>query len=188
MVLPTVYAESGCYEENQSAAINFSNCQKGASSNDAIAQYFLAQMYRKGEGVEKNYVKAERWYRKSAKQGNALSQFNLGWMFDMGAGVQKSTYETLKWYAKAAAQGDQHAPFNLGTMYYRGDGVGRDFVKTYYWFDIAMINGATKAKKWRDRIAKRMSDEQISEAKKLLEQWYAETEAAESTHAQPSSL
>ncbi len=178
MVFPAVHAESVCYEEKVAPTKNFSHCQQAAKKSDAMAQYFLGQMYRKGEGVDENMIEAERWYRLSAEQGNALAQYNLGWMFDMGVGVQKNVAETLKWYTKASAQGDRYAPFNIGTMYYRGEGVDKDFVKTYYWFDIAKSNGNIKAKKWRDRIAERMTPEQIAAAQKMLEQWRAKTGAS----------
>ena len=187
MVLPATHAESVCYDKNEVATKNFSSCQQAANNNDAMAQYFLGQMYRKGEGVDKSLFKAERWYRKSAEQGNVLAQYNLGWMFDIGAGVQQNTAETLKWYTKAAWQGDQYAPFNMGTMYYRGEGVIKDFVKTYYWFDIAMTNGNTKAKKWRDRIAERMTPKQLAEAQKLLHQWRANTGAPKNESAERST-
>jgi TPR repeat protein len=178
MVLPGAYAESVCYDKNKDVAINFGNCQQAAKKNNEMAQYFLGQMYRKGEGVDKSLIKAERWYRKSAEQGNALAQYNLGWMYDMGIGVQKNVAETLKWYGQAAGQGDRYAPFNIGTMYYRGEGVDKDFVKTYYWFDIAKSNGNIKAKKWRDRIAERMTPEQLAAAQKMLEQWRTKTAAS----------
>lgn len=178
MVLPEAHAESVCYDKNEVATKNFSNCQQAANNDDAMAQYFLGQMYRKGEGVDKNLIEAERWYRKSAEQGNALAQYNLGWMFDIGAGVRQNIAETFKWYTRAARQGDQYAPFNMGTMYYRGEGVNKDFINTYYWFDIAMTNGNIKAKKWRDRIAERMTPEQLAKAQKLLQQWSAETGAS----------
>lgn len=175
VVLPITQAKSDCYDKNERKSKNFNHCMQAANNNDAMAQYFLGQMYRKGEGVNKNLIEAERWYRQSAEQGNTLAQYNLGWMFDVGAGVQRDIAQTLKWYTEAAGQGDKYAPFNMGTMYYRGEGVEKDFVKTYFWFDIAMANGNIKAKKWRNRTAERMTSEQLAEAQKSLQQWRIKT-------------
>lgn len=186
IAMPASYAEPACYDKNQIAVKNFIACQLAANNDNAMAQYFLAQMYRKGEGVDKDLTQAEHWYRKAATQGNKLAQYNLGWMYDIGAGVRQSTAETLKWYGLAAAQGDQYAPFNIGTIYYRGEGVEKDFIKTYYWFDIAMTNGSIKAKKWRDRMAKRMSEAQIEEAKTRLQQWQTQLDALNTEGTEPS--
>lgn len=42
-----------------------------ANQGYAIYQYNLAQMYRKGQGVNQNYATAFQWYQKSANQGYA---------------------------------------------------------------------------------------------------------------------
>lgn len=40
-----------------------------AEQGDAVAQYNLGKMYRKGHGVSKDGKKAAKWYRKAAEQG-----------------------------------------------------------------------------------------------------------------------
>ena len=39
-----------------------------AEHGNAKAQYHLALMYQRGEGVKKDYQKALKWYRKAAKK------------------------------------------------------------------------------------------------------------------------
>ena len=34
-----------------------------------------------GQGVQKDYKEAVKWYRKAAEQGYAKAQFNLGFMY-----------------------------------------------------------------------------------------------------------
>jgi len=58
-----------------------------AEQGDAQAQADLGVIYAEGQGVDKNYEKALKWYRKAAKQGNALGQNKLGVMFAEGFGV-----------------------------------------------------------------------------------------------------
>ncbi len=178
LTLSPLNAWSICYDKNKAIEINFKHCKQAAEQNDSMGQYFLAQMYRQGEGVEKDPQKAIQWYRRAANQGNRLAQYNLGWIFEVGEDVPKAKNEAIKWYTLAAEQGDKYAPFNLGTIYYTGSGESKGLVKTHFWFGVAVINGNLKAKKWQDKIAKKMSPEQIAEARRLLGEWQREKGAA----------
>lgn len=40
-----------------------------AEQGDAVAQYNLGMMYRKGQGVSKDGKESAKWYRKAAEQG-----------------------------------------------------------------------------------------------------------------------
>ncbi|GAB4233825.1 MAG: hypothetical protein Tsb0032_39480 [Kiloniellaceae bacterium] len=40
-----------------------------AEAGDAAAQYNIALMYQRGEGVRQDYAEALRWYRLAAEQG-----------------------------------------------------------------------------------------------------------------------
>ena len=44
------------------------------------AQFRLAQMYQKGQGVPQDYKEALKWFRLSAEQGDAEAQRSLGVM------------------------------------------------------------------------------------------------------------
>ncbi len=58
---------------------------------NAVAQYFLGNMYDHGQGVPQNYTEALKWYRLSAEQGDADAQNNLGVMYADGKGSDKAT-------------------------------------------------------------------------------------------------
>ena len=45
--------------------------QRAATQGYAFAQRNLANLYRYGVGVEKDYDKALRWYRSAARQGDS---------------------------------------------------------------------------------------------------------------------
>ena len=47
-------------------------------NSDAEAQHKLGLAYYNGDGVEKNYAEAVRWWRKAAEQGSLKAQYNLG--------------------------------------------------------------------------------------------------------------
>ena len=61
-------------------------------------------MYYKGHGVQRNYVKAMKWWRKAAMHGHATAQVRLGLMYHKGHGVPKNYAEALKWYRKSAGK------------------------------------------------------------------------------------
>jgi uncharacterized protein len=69
----------------------------------------LGCAYELGEGVEKDYAEAVRWYRKAAEQGNAFAQQSLGKLYEAGEGVEQDSAEAYKWYNIASAHGDQVA-------------------------------------------------------------------------------
>ena len=79
--------------------------------------------------------------------------------------------EAVKWYHLAAAQGYEFAQVNLGVMYSKGRGVRQDFVRAYMWFNLAAaaLSGDSRdtATRKRDRIASKMTAEQIATAQEM---------------------
>lgn len=116
-----------------------------AEGGDVNAQAELGEKYFEGNGVEKNGVEAEKWFRMAAEQGSARAQFNLASMYDDGHGVQTDKAEALKWYRKAAEQGNAKAQNNLGFNYTRGDGVERDYAQALNWYRKAADQGFARA-------------------------------------------
>ena len=90
--------------------------RKAAVRGVAEAQYNLALMYGKGQGVKQDYMAAARWYREAADQGLAEAQNNLGLMYDKGRGVPRNYIEAYMWYSLAAAQADDKAARNLDLL------------------------------------------------------------------------
>ena len=79
--------------------------------------------------------------------------------------------EAAHWFLKAAEQGDAEAQFLLGRMHYDGNSLGIDDVTAYMWFDIAATNGLSAGVRYREGIARRMSDEDITTARQRAENW-----------------
>ncbi|MFQ5619315.1 MAG: tetratricopeptide repeat protein [Rhodospirillales bacterium] len=147
-----------------------------AERGDAKAQYGLGVMYTKGLGVPQDDAKALQWYRRAAEQGDAGAQTILGLMYRNGEGVPQDDAKALQWYRKAAEQGHAIAQNNLGFMYSRGQAVPRDYVQAHMWFTIAASRfppGKARDKTVinRDRVAKRMTPAEISQAEKLAREW-----------------
>ncbi len=79
--------------------------EKATQQGYAPAQFRLAWMYDKGEGVEKDIQRAIKLLEKAAQQGYAPAQFRLAWMYDKGEGVKKDIQRAIKLLEKAAQQG-----------------------------------------------------------------------------------
>lgn len=168
------FAAANCYDPARWPQENFNHCQIAAERGDAIAQYFLGQMYRKGDGVSVDPNTAIYWYQKAAAQQNTMAQYNLGWMYDTGEGVDRDLDQAIFWYSKAAKLSDPYAPFNLGSIYFEGKDFPRDPETALFWFEVAIANGNEKAPKWRDKIKAALPAEQVERVEARFEQWKVE--------------
>lgn len=104
-----------------------------AESGDVKAQSYLGSMYEYGDGVERDYRDALRWFLMAAEQGDAFSQAHAGYMYEQGLGVARDEKIGAEWYAKAADQGHAWAQMSLGLMYVHGRGVPQDYTKAIFW-------------------------------------------------------
>ena len=114
---------------------------KMAKNRDRCAQLVLGNMYRNGEGVERDENKAVKWYRKAAEQGDGNAQYNLGLMYEMGRGIYRDEKKAVKCYRRAAEQGLARAQLCLGLMYECGTGVEQDDTKAAAWYRKAAEQG-----------------------------------------------
>lgn len=123
-----VLAEQGDAEAQHELGVIFEDGRKGVISNNAEAlkwyrksaeqgytwgQYHLGEMYKKGNGVTRDYVEAVKWYIKSAEQGFAYAQADLGEMYEEGHGVPRDYVLGYMWFSLAAAQGYSFAERRL---------------------------------------------------------------------------
>ena len=143
-----------------------------AEQGDADAQALLAVVYYNGRGVERDFGEALRWARLAAEQGNAGGQSVLGMAYRSGNGVARDPAEAARWLRLGAEQGDVTAQTFLGLLYLDGDGVVQDDVSAYVWLTLADASGQTVGPgRARDRLARRMTPEQLAEAEARLRDW-----------------
>eukprot|EP00825_Cyclidium_porcatum_P004770 TRINITY_DN1225_c0_g1_i6.p2 TRINITY_DN1225_c0_g1~~TRINITY_DN1225_c0_g1_i6.p2 ORF type:complete len:127 (-),score=25.25 TRINITY_DN1225_c0_g1_i6:201-581(-) len=86
-------------------------------------QNSLGDCYENGQGVEKDLIKAVKYYQMSADQGNVKGQNNLGRYYENGQGVEKNYQLAVKYYQMSADQGNADAQNRLGDCYENGQGV-----------------------------------------------------------------
>ena len=142
-----------------------------AINGDAKAQYNLALMYNRGEGIPRDAQQAIYWYKKAAEQGEAKAQVNLGFMYDNGVGVVKDAQQAVYWYRKAAEQGEAKAQFNLGAIYANGIGLPKNYQQAYFWFLLASVSEDAASKKYRDLIEARLTPQERAAAQAEARTW-----------------
>jgi len=124
-------------------------------------QYKLGNVYYQGDGVQKDYMQALKWYRMAADQDLPESQYMMGVMYDHGEGVPQDFLAAVDWYRKAAEQGNVAAQFALGSKYAEGEGVPQNFAEAYVWFSLAAAAGHEQAPAARDAYAGKLSREEL---------------------------
>lgn len=108
--------------------------EKEVKRGDLGAQYSLARMYYKGEGIAENKEKALELYTKSAEQGNRDAQYNLGCMYYNGECGSENKEKASELFNKSAEQGYEAAQLTLARMYHYGKGVTKNEEKAIGWY------------------------------------------------------
>lgn len=84
----------------------------------------MANMYRLGEGVNRNETRAFDYLKRAARLGLAEAQFQLASMYLESSVIQQNEDEAIRWLERAAAQGHKNASFTynyvLNNTYYEG--------------------------------------------------------------------
>jgi len=113
------------------------------------------------------------WKAFAETGGNAEEQYRLGWMYHSGTWLEQDQKEAVKWYHKSAEQGNGFAQFTLAFIYDAGLGVKQDNVTAYAWYTFATANDDENGKtldKFRSRLSKEMTPEQITKAEELVKE------------------
>lgn len=96
----------------RSDKLAFDYFHKAAHLGNYEAQYSLAELYYRGQGVSQDYVLAAKWFRESAFYlGRA--QLMMGNISADGQGVPASQEQSIFWWRQAAEIGVQDAQYNL---------------------------------------------------------------------------
>jgi TPR repeat protein len=141
-----------------------------AEGGDPAAQFNIAMMYVRGEGVERDLQQAANWFRKSAEQGRVDAQARLGALYAHGQGVQQDFGEAARWLNKAAEGGDSPSQYDLAVLYANGTGVEQDYSAAYYWFTMAAVGGFSPAQEAQEQLRQMLPPAQISMVERMVQQ------------------
>lgn len=119
--------------------------QNAGAQGDAVAQFNLAVIYEKGDGVPMDTTKAVEMLQKSAAQGYAPAEASLGYLYEMGERLPKSASKGFELYRRSAEQGFPPAQVMLAGMYRFGEGTPKNSVKALEWYQKATEHGEDTA-------------------------------------------
>lgn len=152
----------------QSERLAFTWYKKSAAMNYTPAQFKLGLMYQYGKYVGPDPAQAAEWYRRAAEHGNPQAQVALGNLYDAGIGVPKDDAMAIQWYRRAAIQGHPAAQNNLAvklTPSLSGN-PHANIIAAYKWYNLAAAQGVDFAARSRDRLKRRMTEDQIRRAER----------------------
>jgi len=119
--------------------------REAAELGNPDAQTNLGLMYTNGQGIERDFGEALKWFHKAAEQGNAEAQNSLGVAFSNALGTAQDPTEAVRWLRKAAEQGHAAAQYNLGLAYANGLGIAKDPAEAVKWYRKAAAQGIADA-------------------------------------------
>lgn len=107
----------------------------------AMAQYRLAKLYERGEGVPADLTQARQWTERAAASGNRRAMHDLGVYFARGEGASQDDAAAFRWFRQAAELGVADSQYNLGVLYQQGRGVAASPSEALFWFLVASRQG-----------------------------------------------
>ena len=116
-----------------------------AESGNVGAQFNVAGMYGRGDGVSINRERAFSWYEKAALQGHDMSQYYLGMLYFQGEGTSRDVKKGFYWTKQSAKQGIKLAQYHLGILYGAGTKVEKDHNKAIVWHRKAAEQGVVES-------------------------------------------
>ena len=116
-----------------------------ADAGFAMAQYRLAKLYERGEGVAADLVQARQWTERAAAGGNTRAIYDLGVYYARGEGAPRDDAAAFRYFQQAAELGLADGQYNLGVLYQEGRGAGADPGEALFWFMAAAQQGDAAA-------------------------------------------
>ena len=123
--------------ENDAQAVHW--YRQAADRNDAGGLYGLGGMYAKGEGVEKDPIKAGQLIKQAAQLDHAEAMRYYAKALESGnLGFDAAPRLAAEWYQKAAERGDKPSMHRLKQAYTSGQ--------------LGLPVDADKARAWNDKV------------------------------------
>lgn len=130
--------------------------RQSAEMGDSRAQYNLACHYYSGDGVEKDYGQAAKWYQAALEGGNEAAAEALEECYGENGFYQEDEEAALKWYRNAAPAGDHRAQGALAVMLWDGfpeqywdedeeewlTDTRYNYPESLKWLEMALMGGA----------------------------------------------
>ncbi len=106
--------------------------QKAAELGDMEAEFTLANLYQRGDGVKPSLYLARKWYKRAAEQGHVKAKINLAHIY-VSDQDEESFTKALNLYEQAAVAGDKTSMYHLGYMFLQGIGTDKNVEAALSW-------------------------------------------------------
>jgi localization factor PodJL len=159
-------------------AVGAALMRKSAAKGLPIAQYGLAKLHEKGNGVPKDLALAREWTEKAANGGNVRAMHDLAVFMAEGDGGPQSYAGAVERFRKAAEFGIVDSQYNLGVLYEQGLGISPNLTEAMFWFEIAGKNGDAGAPAKIADLSGRISAEAAEQARARSVFWEASRDNA----------
>jgi len=119
-----------------------------------------------------HFVEAREALWPAARSGNADAEELIGVMYALGLGVEKDLVRAFEWYMRSAMKG--HPGAQSGVAWYYEVGLGLptpDLTRAYLWYVLSAIGGDPDAAISQEEVVKKMTDEEIEHAHKLIDDY-----------------
>jgi localization factor PodJL len=135
----------------------------------AMAQYRLAKLYERGEGVQADLATARQWTERAAASGNRRAMHDLGVYFARGEGAPLDEAAAFRWFRQAAELGVADSQYNLGVLYQQGRGVNASPSEALFWFLVAARQGDQDASARALALEAQLTQAQVGQARARAE-------------------
>jgi len=86
------------YSNNNEFKKAFDLYKKAAEKDHINSMLKIANFYKEGKGVIKNYKQSFKWFKNAAIKGNVSGMYNLGLMYMYGTGIIKNYKKSYEWF------------------------------------------------------------------------------------------
>jgi localization factor PodJL len=115
-----------------------SRCSSDAAGRGLVmADYRLAKLYERGEGVPRDMAASRQWTEKAAVGGNIKAMHDLAVFYAEGDAGPQSYAAAVEWFRQASDHGLVDSQYNLAVLYEQGLGLSQDKPEAAYWYEVA---------------------------------------------------
>ncbi len=123
--------------EKKAYALPLKWTKKAAENGHRFAAFNLGGMYESGQGVDKNWLEAGRWYIYSAGLGNANAIKRLNMMANICSRFPERLECKNFILRDLAIENNAKNLFQIGLAYKDGDGLEQNYFKSLFWLKFA---------------------------------------------------
>ena len=102
-----------------------------------MADYRIAKLYERGEGVPRDMSASRSWTEKAAVGGNIKAMHDLAVFYAEGDAGPQSYAAAVEWFRQASDHGLVDSQYNLAVLYEQGLGLSQDKPEAAYWYEVA---------------------------------------------------